>query len=246
MLTPGNHVCDLALLYPAYAAWAHMVPTSKPVSESVLSPGTVKVSNTLDAVSGRLLASQLDFDYLDDESLWQARLAKGALKVGQERYRVIVLPAADVLHARTAARLAAFIRNGGKVVCVDSLPQRLVSGTDPKSDQAALAYLRKHARRTPLERLPHTLYSLLKPDLRLLQRDHMIFYCHRRLGNTDLYFIVNNSHSFKDLRLRLRGHKQGELWDPLLVQRAPIQARRGVFSISMRPFSATFLLFPKP
>jgi hypothetical protein len=243
MLTPGAHACDVAVLYPAYAGWAHFAPSGESIYKRNFPPAFMRVSDTLDAVTGRLLSSQWDFDYVDDESIWSARLQGGALGIGEERYRLVVLPAADILHARTVRKLARFARSGGKVVCVGGPPEEVVSATSGRRDLAALADLRKRAMRTTVAGLPRALASLVEPDLRLTSANPAILFCHRRVRGTDLYFLVNNAEQPAECRARIRGQQAGEVWDPLRLRREEIRAQRGSFALRLGPFEGVFLIF---
>ncbi|MFF3505454.1 glycosylhydrolase-like jelly roll fold domain-containing protein [Streptomyces sp. NPDC003247] len=81
--------------------------------------------------------AQVDFDLLhegaltdDPELLAHARVRAGRLAVGAARYDLVVLPLTPILDAAAVRALGAFVRAGGTVVAVGTLPADDADGND--------------------------------------------------------------------------------------------------------------------
>src|SRR6185503_20650560 len=64
-------------------------------------------------------------DVIDDDSLVRASVSGGVVRVADEAYRVIVLPACTVLDDEVAARLDSFVACGGLLIAVEAMPSQL-------------------------------------------------------------------------------------------------------------------------
>jgi hypothetical protein len=104
------------VLFPTTTVQAHTTP------DGPLPPAHVAHDTYLELV-GRMIWYQTrlgvldrdrrDYDVLDDDSLQRAEIQEGALAIGAERYRAIVLPGCVTLAPATAAVLCRFVESGG-------------------------------------------------------------------------------------------------------------------------------------
>lgn len=132
MLTRGKHICDIGLLYPTTTIQAAFTPEG-PLPAANLTHETYKALvgsmrwyNTIPGVFDRACR---DYDILDDDSLQRAEISGGALTIGGESYKMLVLPNCTVLEPDTAQVLVRFVKNGGRLVAVGGLAE-LVTGSD--------------------------------------------------------------------------------------------------------------------
>jgi len=141
LLTRGEHVCDVGVLFPSTTVAAGtMVDGTAPDAALAHRTYLDVVGRMLwfNSASGALRADHLDFDVLDDHTVAAATVAGGALHTRGERYRVVVVPACTVLESATARRLVEFAEAGGQVVLLGALPQH----ADTPDGDAAVARLR--------------------------------------------------------------------------------------------------------
>ncbi|GIJ57428.1 hypothetical protein [Virgisporangium aurantiacum] len=147
-LSLGRHVCDVAVLIPTTT-----VQTGSPVPEPAVDPAAadgpaaraqrvyldlVGDMTWFRSVPGALDRLRREADVIDDDSLALADVSGGRVRVADESYRVVVLPACTVLDARVADRLDGFVSAGGLLVAVEALPER------SSGDGDALARLLAH------------------------------------------------------------------------------------------------------
>ncbi len=160
LLAQGHHLCDLAVYYPGHAVWEHMSPGDRRTGEHPRAAagrdpdGDVRHIREVywalaghqarhEAAPGILRADRRDFDLLDDTALASGRVEPGALCVAQERYRVVILPAAPPEREGLAC-LESFAAGGGLLVAVGfgddvPLPAGAMRVASPAEVPAALA-----------------------------------------------------------------------------------------------------------
>ncbi|MBI2301438.1 MAG: hypothetical protein HYU66_21240 [Armatimonadetes bacterium] len=116
-LTGGEHVCEVAVLYPSTSLGCDIdagcggypdLPGERPIHE----------------LSEALLSHQIDFDFIDEITLAEQVDDAGELHT-PEQYRVIVLPHLRFVGRPAAEALTRFAAAGGRVVAVGSLPAAL-------------------------------------------------------------------------------------------------------------------------
>jgi hypothetical protein len=134
-LSWGDHVCDIAVLFPTTTVQARL---DLGLDEALFShgPGMSPAQDTYLEVVGRmhwyepapgvLDRDGRDFDVIDDDSLVRGVVEEGRLRIGRESYRAVVLPNCVELEETTAKALRHFAERGGVVVCIGSTPPELV------------------------------------------------------------------------------------------------------------------------
>ncbi|HEY3682190.1 MAG TPA: hypothetical protein VGL93_04085 [Streptosporangiaceae bacterium] len=131
VLTAGTHVCDVALVTPTETAQAY-VTLDGPLPPASRAAACFQELNGmgswLDERRGVLDRAGIDHDVLDEATVASGVVRDGALRVGDEAYRTVVLPELTTLPPETAARLRELSRAGGAVVCVGRVPEGVEAG----------------------------------------------------------------------------------------------------------------------
>lgn len=107
LLSQGDHVCDIALMYPTESMQAY--PDMKP--------------DTAFDVAMRLSNSGLDYDFMDFRSLRDAATNKGVITRTNEQYRVLVLADMKAMHYSSLLKALEHYRGGGVVLATGALPE---------------------------------------------------------------------------------------------------------------------------
>jgi hypothetical protein len=126
LLTRGEHVCDVGVLFPSTTAAAATLLTGPlPYGENAQKSYLDTVGRMLwfDAQPGALQADGRDFDVLDDDTIAAATVVDGALCTRGERYRAVVLPGCRVLETATARKLVELAEAGGLVLAAGARPE---------------------------------------------------------------------------------------------------------------------------
>ncbi len=133
LLSQGEHVCDIGVLFPTTTVQAHTTPDGAlPPAQAAHALYKALVGRMVwfDAQPGVLDNDRRDYDVLDDDSLQRGTVADGTLAIGAERYRALVLPGCVTLAAATAAQLCRFVESGGLLVAIGARPQ-YITGAQP-------------------------------------------------------------------------------------------------------------------
>jgi hypothetical protein len=187
----------------------------------------VEVQARLDpTLLDRLRQAGYDFDVVNDHALASVlRVESGALRGGTGRYRVVVINAAHLMPPESAARIAEFARAGGHVIVIGQPP-----GEAPgvKNREARTSAVRAAFAGLPAAVVPDVaaavarLAAVLPPDFRITREApggdgraaEQVGFVHRRLDDSDCYFVANVSAAARDLRVEFAaGHRTPQRWD---------------------------------
>src|SRR5215467_2885272 len=111
VMSLGIGAAETALYFPVRDFWAAAPAQSTPEAQA-----------NDDAVL-ELESHQVDFDFADDDLLRPENVSGGVLHIGKMSYRTLVITQTRMMPDHTAAALARFVRTGGTLVAVGSLPE---------------------------------------------------------------------------------------------------------------------------
>lgn len=222
-LTGGQHVCDVAVIYPAESEWAG---AAMPVEQVV-----------------RVLAQQqLDADIVPRDAVLSAVVVDGALMISDEAYGAIVVPSARWIPADLARRLCELAEQGVPVLVVDAAP--LVLG-----DADTAARLAAVTTASTLDRLAEAVAERIEPDVVLDRPAPSLRVYHYRRGDAERWFVVNESiDDVAEVELTVRASDAGrvlEVLDPAIGLRwTPPVVRSGTaltVAVRLEPYESRFL-----
>jgi hypothetical protein len=224
MLTGGSHVAPVALVTPGQSAHVGKRITQEQVSEC-------------------LQDALYDCDWIPYEVFEKDfTLAGKELKLREETYKILFLPAVEAIPYATLAKAKEFFENGGVVVSHGFLPTK--SATIAKSS-ADIANLRDsiwgqaqpglsrcktstaggRSYLLPERPSPGDLQRVfagdagIRPTLELLQgeTDNWLHVLHRVKAGRDVFFIANQNHlgEPRSFRFRLKASGEPECWDAM-------------------------------
>lgn len=122
MLSGGDHVAKVAILYPLNSIWANYVPNQRDKIGNA-------IENDFATMTDRLLRLHIDFDYLDEDVLCdRCTIEDGKLCIQGEKYEMLMLPPCTHIKAKTLDKIEAFVAGGGKVGGDALLPYKSIEG----------------------------------------------------------------------------------------------------------------------
>ena len=224
MLTGGRHVCPAAFLFLGGSAHVgqHVLPHQ--LSEALQ-----------DALYD---CDWLPYDVFENDM----RIDGRELRLHDESYKFLILPAAEVIPYATLEKAKGFFDNGGVVVGYGILPTKSATlGTtsaditklreaiwgDPAPGLSVCNTNEVGGRSyfLPEKPTPEQLQQVLAgdagihPTLEVLEGEtsHWLHVLHRVRSGRDVFFIVNQNHTGEPRRFRFRATADGvpECWDPL-------------------------------
>lgn len=159
------------------------------------------------AIAQQLLESQHDFDFIDEYSLTNFQLSKGAIinKSGQE-YHAIVIPSVNILSKAASNRLQEFAKGGGQVIFADEQPSMLADKNFLTAEKASgFSWAVQKTSQTSLPSLP--------TDVKLNQPSPSLKYLHRKWKDADMYFFFNEGTEPIDVMATVEGNGKASWWD---------------------------------
>ncbi len=141
LFSNGNHIADVALLYPIKSMWATIDPKPTPETEKIIA-GFNKTSEAL-------LRVGFDYDYVSEEILQQrAIFQRGLIWIMDEtcsdvleEYKALVIPTTTMLSWGTVELIEDYLEEGGKVIALGSLPHTSFEAGEDKELLDRLASL---------------------------------------------------------------------------------------------------------
>lgn len=224
MLSGGRHIAPVALVTPGQSAHVGKRITVEQVSE-----------NLQDAL--------YDCDWIPYEVLERdMTIADKSFKLRQEQYRVLFLPAVEVIPYPTLAKAKTFFDQGGVVVTHGFLPSRSATLGKSAADVAALcdaiwgasspglnacrtspaggrSYLLPE--QPSVEQLQKALTgdAGIHPTLEVVsgKTDNWLHVLHRVRAGRDIFFVANQNHlgEPRNFRFRVQAMGEPECWDPM-------------------------------
>lgn len=160
-------------------------------------PGKTSLSGEMDHFIQPGLVQQImdaghNLDYVDPEAV---------LRVGLSRYPVLVMPNVTRLAPDVLAKLAAYVKAGGKIIAIGATPSLAPGFKDAgritaQVKRAAAALFAPGGNVTKIgadAELGGALQAVLPGDVRLSTAQNRVSFVRRKLADADIYFIANTS-----------------------------------------------------
>lgn len=231
LLTQGERITDILVLHPIESAWCHYNPMDvvpeeegqfdtpdtwieyKPSEEFVIN----KLSVDFDRVLNTLLELHYDFD-LGDEAIISrhGRIEEDLLFVGQQRYKIIMVPPCVTLRRTTVTLLQQFADLGGRVIFLSTFPTLIDGSLDL---DGFMENLSKNSFLISMDRdeITRTLGGSLNTSIHIEGKgNEAIWYHLRKVVKKKVIFFANtdkDQECMVDLTIDAIGHV--EEWDPL-------------------------------
>jgi hypothetical protein len=240
MGSQGQHVSDVAVLYPVEEVWSRGFPLRPPLPPA-------------DSLVERLAGEQLDCDVVDTDSLIAAKPETGGrARVGNESYKVLILPGVNTVSLAAYRRIAQLAASGLQVMALGSTPRHSAENgaDDPEVLRISEKLFGGAARAVPdLNGLVAGLRKQLTPDITVESPDRSaIRYYHRRVRNRDVYFLANGERKPGSARIRFSAHGGAEQWNPetgeITALSAAAQAGQSTtLDLTFNPWQAYYVVF---
>ena len=214
LLSQGEHVCDIALMYPTESMQAYPDMTA----------------DTTFNLAMKLSAAGLDYDFIDFRSLRQASFDKSSLHIMNEKYKVMVIAGMKAMHFSSLQKLRDYYRAGGIILATGELPS--ASSREGEQDKEVDEIVKEIFGLTAMEArsgktgqmqrnvangigwyisdgsIEKCIPQLITPDFIPNENGGKVL--HRKVGDRDIYMVMNvdkNSECF------FRNTGKVELWD---------------------------------
>ena len=208
LMSQGHTVADVAIIYPVAPYEAEM-------------GGDAAKDSAFD-LGKKLLATGINFEFIDHQSLAGAEVKDGHLVIPDAgaSYKSLVFPAMEAVRWKSIEMAATFAKAGGQVLSVRTLPS--VTDRAGRND-AQLAKLNDQAfqadsRLATTDEAVELIRDSFIPDIRGLNRT--VRTLHRKIGTRDIYLVMDAKPG--DV-VEFRAKGAVELWDPWTGDVSPVR-----------------------
>ena len=228
-LTRGKPAVDIAVIHPIESYWLHWGPSQN--------TGSVRaqLENNFQNTTDWLLFAGLDFDFISESLVPELYRdsENGGLKVGEMKYKVVVVPGCETMRASTLKMLEEFRKAGGTVIFMGGEPKYIDA---VKSDAAHELF----AESTVIGFDRDSLINALEPYRLVGMRDmggNMtgdMIYNYRHDSDCDWLFICHGRepfdrgasyHTAARIRITVKGIFSPTVWNTLDGKVTPIDYR---------------------
>lgn len=239
ILSQGFRVVNVLVLHPMGSAWALYTPLAEKRVEEL----NVKLLNLLK----ELVSLHIDFD-LGDEILLSkhASVVGSKLKVGRMLYDAVIVPPCVTLASTTLKLLQEFVEEGGTLVFVERVPERVdgvPSGRPAKLAEQAhvITQIEKLALEKALRQVPKRV--VIEGD----ERGSVLYHL-RKIDDRMVLYLVNTDKSSKlSLKVGLEGHWKPEVWDALTGEAREVYGQheggRTWVGVELHPIGSTLIVY---
>jgi hypothetical protein len=268
LMRQGKPVNDVAVYLPNDDGWAHFTPGNTHLIEILRDRiGT----DLLPAI----LESGYNLDFFDDEAFrqlgsvekntmeWNEKLVtkNASLVLGQNKYRIVILPYVGRIPLDTYRKLEEFVRAGGILIATRRTPLELPGFLATPQDHKQIVEISKGlfegatagGRFVADEKaeLRTTLNRVLQPDVAFSPSVPELGFVHRQTGDSEIYFVANTSNTTQQVKATFRVHEMNpELWDPFdgSVKAVHVESRadlKTTLALDLEPYGSRVIVFTR-
>lgn len=252
LLRQGEPRNDVALYMPTADAYTHFMPNRVHLIE-----GDRELVG--EKVMPAIFEAGYNLDFFDDEVLRTVgKSSNGILSLGASEHRVVVLPGVERMPLETLRRLDAYVKEGGKIVASRRYPEKVPGLKATANEQAEFKTIVQRifssANAKFVEKdedIGAALKSLLQPDAEISPSLKDVATVHRRVGDTDVYFVANTTNQKHKARVSFRvPGANAEIWDALSGTgfAADVAARNAtstMIDLDLEPYGSKVVVFSK-
>ena len=255
MMRAGQPANDVAVYLPNDDGWAEMTPGNPHLIE-------VLREHVGPDLLPAILTAGYNIDFFDDDSFRQVgKIDNGALVLGRNKYKVIVLPNVETIPVDTYRKFEEFARANGVLIATKRTPSQAPGFRATPADHQQIAGITKglfetstpvaHLVENENRDLGRTLNRLIQPDVEFAPGSADVAFVHRSTDDAEIYFIVNTLNSAQSVKATFRVTRlRPEWWNPFDGSvKTAVKEWGGLESenvqIDLEPYGSRLLVFSK-
>jgi hypothetical protein len=205
-------------------------------------------------------------DYVSQKVISNSLMKDGYMHYGPRRYHTLFIVQADSLEPAAAAKLSEFIASGGRIFCIETIPEKSLGWNNyMEKDKEVAGYIEKMKAfsdrfillKRPVKDFIGWYRDIQKqynidPYLRIENPNPYVFQNRYQADDgSEIVFIINshlhNSHKTKiTFSKEITAKKQGWIWDPETGNRYKISLQNdNSFELDLGPADSLIFVFDK-
>jgi hypothetical protein len=255
LMREGQPANDVALYLPNDDGWANMTPGNPHLIEVLREHVGVDLMPAI-------FEAGYNLDFFDDDAFKQVgRVEGGSIVLGQNKYKVVILPNVERISLEVYRKFEEFVQSGGILIATRRTPSEQPGFLATAENHNQIVALSKrlfegaspaaHFVKEEKGELLAVLNRLLKPDVQLTPAVSDVGFVHRKTSDAEIYFIANTSNMAQRLKatFRVQGMKP-EWWNPLdgSVKPATVESETAagtMLALDLEPYGSRVVVFSK-
>lgn len=255
LMRQGQPANDVAFYLPNSDAWTGFV---NPKVHYMIDALKERIG---DDVVARTLEAGYNLDFFDDEVLkTSGKAEQGGLRLGANKYKVVILPNVERIPLATLQKLETFANMGGIVIATKRIPNVAPGFRATEAERQEIRAIAERMFAAPTSfaqlvqdenrQLGAKLQALLQPDVALSPAVPEIGFIHRHTAEAEIYFLANTSNHPQAVKAKFRVKGlQAELWNPLdgsiVAATAQADANGITVALELEPYGSRVVVFTK-
>jgi hypothetical protein len=251
MMRQGKPANDVAVYLPNDDGWSHMQPGNPHLIE------VLRERLGTDLMPA-IFRAGYNLDFFDDDSFRQVgSVENGSVALGQNRYKIVILPDVETIPLDTYEKFEEFARRGGVLIATKRTPSEAPGYLATQKHEIRVAEISKRLFEGPSAaahlvldektQLGPTLNKLIPPTLALSGPSADVGFIKRTTGDADIYFVVNTANTPLNVEVKTQATgMRAEEWDPFTGNVKTVPTKDGaVLPLNLAPYQSRLLVFTK-
>ena len=259
-LQHGTYHADIAILNPENDMWSTIGMQNEPFPNTTRAPYKTLIWEAINKCGGGV-------DYVSENIINRSEIKRGNLCFNKRKYNTLILIDIESLHPETAEQLLKFVKTGGKIICIDTIPYQslglrknqverdsIVKATIEKVKQYQQnfvfveppqeGFINWYDSLMHAESLPHYL-DIERPNPYVMQNRYTTD------DGSEMFLLCNshryNSHQTKITFSNATTHKrQAQIWDLQTGERYALSLDEdGSYTFDLGPVESVLVVFEK-
>ncbi|TFG45978.1 MAG: hypothetical protein E4H40_07740, partial [Candidatus Brocadiia bacterium] len=258
----GRLVADILMINPLESVWALSEGYFTSTDGNKWPEMVTEINSIYSDVMDALTSSRLDYLIADGYYMKKASITKStnqhpaSLNIAGHNFSVLILPPMFILSQSTAQKILEFAQSGGTVILLGDLPvgSPETGAHDPLIvDQMEQlinlpSVLNLATEKDKIKLLPGKIRQQIKTQIEILSGNLPLLVSHRKIGNSDFFWLANNTEQQQTCTIGLRdGKGRTEIWDCETGLMDPVSYKvvkdRNIVFIDFEPYQAFWLVF---
>lgn len=244
MNAQGRHIAPVLIYYPLETAFADSKTLfqREPHQDLFWNSDMDQTQNYYSALQLELARHHWDYHIVDSWYLQKATIQGQELHLGDEAFRVLILPPMSNVDPASKQKIAAFERAGGTVLRLGT--QFPVKQHKPFMDRLdyTVQIQVPAAIQQELEPLFDALRRAEAPQVTILGNGDHLFLSHRQSAGINWYWFVNDSDQERQARVRFPTSGNFEKWDAETGDRTALASNGAELMLNFQPWDAYFVV----
>lgn len=255
LLQQATMFADIAILAPTGDMWSTVGAQMEPFPSRVTPPYQSLVWESIHQNGNAC-------DYVSEQVLANAEFKKGWITYGSRKYHTLFLIAVKSVAPKTAKKLYDFVKNGGRIFCIESFPEQSLGWFNhQQKDVEVKNWINK------LKAFPKQFILLEKPEanfkdwykaiqtkyhitpyVKIAKPDTFVTQVRYQTKDSEI-FLFNNASAHKAIDLNvtflseISAKKQAWIWDAARGTKFKLDLKNGALNLKLYPADSRIIVF---